>query len=77
MGLTRDGKIGRRLSEEDMTFDKLMDDIRKDLALRYLDTGKVRLEDLTILLGFSSHAVFSALFMKWAGRTPRKTRTLS
>ncbi|MGI9522901.1 MAG: helix-turn-helix domain-containing protein [Hyphomicrobiaceae bacterium] len=51
--------------------------VRRDLAMRYLDSDVVKLSELAVLLGFPSHAVFSASFKKWTGRTPRETRTLS
>ena len=65
--------ISRRLVEYDTTFDDVMDDIRKDLALRYLDSDEVKLSEL----GFSSHASFTASFKRWTGRMPSETRTLS
>ena len=69
--------ISRRLVEYDTTFDDVMDDIRKDLALRYLDSDEVKLSELAFLLGFSSHASFTASFKRWTGRTPSETQTLS
>lgn len=69
--------MSRRLAEHDTTFNELMDGIRRDLAMRYLDSEEVKLSELACLLGFSSHAAFSASFKKWTGHTPREARTLS
>ena len=60
-----------------ISFDQLIDDIRKDLAMRYLDEGKVKLQELAFLLGFSSHASFTSAFKRWTGKTPSETRSLS
>ena len=69
--------LTRRLAEHNISFDQLIDDIRHDLAMRYIDQGEIELQDLAFLLGFSSHASFSASFKRWTGRTPSETRTLS
>ena len=69
--------ISRRLAEHGTTFDELIDEIRKDLAMRYLDEGHIKLQELAFLLGFSSHASFSGAFKRWTGKTPSETRRLS
>lgn len=69
--------ISRRLAEHGATFDELIDEIRKDLAMRYLDEGHIKLQELAFLLGFSSHASFSGAFKRWTGKTPSETRRLS
>jgi len=60
-----------------ISFDQLIDDIRKDLAMRYLDEGKVKLQELAFLLGFATHAGFTSAFKRWTGKTPSETRALS
>ena len=69
--------LSRRLAEHGISFDQLIDDIRKDLAMRYLDEGEVKLQELAFLLGFSSHASFTSAFKRWTGKTPSETRALS
>jgi len=56
-----------------ISFDQLIDDIHKDLAMRYLDEGQVKLQELAFLLGFSTHASFSAAFKR---STVPKTLTM-
>ena len=72
-----DRTLGRRLAEQGISFDELIDDIRKDLAMRYLDEGQVKLQELAFLLGFSTHASFTSAFKRWTGKTSSETRALS
>ncbi len=58
-----------RRAEQGISFEQLIDDIRKDLAMRYLDEGKVKLQELAFLLGFSTHASFTSAFKRWTGKT--------
>ncbi len=69
--------LSRRLAEQGSNFDQLIDDIRKYLAMRYLDQGKLKLQELALLLGFSTHASFTSAFKRWTGKTPSETRSLS
>ena len=74
---TSERTLSRRLAEQGISFDQLIDDIRKDLAMRYLDEGKVKLQELAFLLGFSMHASFTSAFKRWTGKTPSETGALS
>jgi len=74
---TSERTLSRRLADHGVSFDQLIDDIRKDLAMRYLDDGKVKLQELAFLLGFSTHASFTSAFKRWTGKTPSETRSLS
>jgi len=65
------------LAEHNISFDQLIDDIRHDLAMRYIDQGEIKLQDLAFLLGFSSHASFSASFKRWTGKTPTEMKANS
>lgn len=40
---TSERTLSRHLAEQGISFDRLIDDIRRDLAMRYLDEGKVKL----------------------------------
>ena len=39
--------------------------------MRDLDDGSVKVKELGFLLGFSTHASFSAAFKRWTGKTPQ------
>lgn len=57
--------------------DQLIDNIRQDLAMRYLVEGNMKLQNLAFLLDFSSHASFSAAFKRWTGKTPTEMKASS
>jgi AraC-like DNA-binding protein len=66
----------RRLAEEGITFKKLADDQRRDLAFHYLERTEHGMGEISFLLGFSDLPAFYRAFRRWTGRTPldyRKT----
>ncbi len=68
--------IQMKLKEEGATFQQLLDEIRKDLALKHLKEDKLSTTDISYLLGYSEPSVFFRSFKKWTGQTPtvyRKT----
>ena len=50
--------ISKRLTEHGTSFDQLVDDIRKGLAMRYLGYGSVKVKELRFLLSFSTQNRF-------------------
>lgn len=62
--------LHRRLREEGTTFKQLADEVRRDLALRYLEKGGLSMGEISFLLGFSEVAAFYRAFNRWQGRTP-------
>jgi AraC-like DNA-binding protein len=62
--------LQRRLAECETSFQALLDDVRRELALRHLARGR-SVTDTAFLLGFSELSAFSRAFRRWTGRTPR------
>ena len=54
--------ISKRLTEHGTSFDQLIYDIRKGLAMRFLGYGSVKVKELGFLLSFSTQDRFSADF---------------
>ena len=73
---TSERTLNRRLAEHGISFDQLIDDIRKDLAMRYLDEVKVELQELGFLLSFSTDASFTSAFKRWTSETVSETQSL-
>lgn len=61
----------RRLKAEGTTFEQVLDELRRKLALDYLSGKKVSVNETAYLLGFSDPASFSRAFKRWTGHSPR------
>src|ERR1700682_4612566 len=70
LGLSRQ-TLFRKLKAEGVTFEKLLDELRHQLALYYLNGKKVPVNETAYLLGFSEPAAFSRAFKRWTGSSPR------
>jgi len=68
LGLTG-RSLQRRLDDEGTTFNKLREQVRRELAQRYLDDG-LAIAEISFLLGFSEPSAFFRAFKRWTGETP-------
>jgi AraC-like DNA-binding protein len=66
--------LQRKLAESSTTYQKLVDDTRRDLALRYLEDAGKSITDVTFLLGFSGQSAFTRAFRRWTGMSPTTYR---
>jgi AraC-like DNA-binding protein len=62
--------LQRKLAEAETTYQKLVDDTRRDLALRYLEDPLRSITDITFMLGFSEQSAFTRAFRRWTGSPP-------
>jgi AraC-like DNA-binding protein len=67
----------RRLRDEGTTFTRVVEHLRRDLAIEYLRGGRVSVREVTYLVGFSDPAAFSRAFRRWIGRPPGEFRQSS
>ena len=67
-------KLQRQLRSDDTTFTTLLNEIRQDLAQRYLREQDTSLTEIAFLLGFSESSAFSRAFRRWMGVTPSEYR---
>lgn len=67
--------LQRKLSEYDMTYRSVLEAVRYDLAMRYLDDPSKTVTDITFLLGFSEQSAFTRAFKRWSGKAPTAYRT--
>lgn len=65
----------RRLKAEGVTFEQVLDELRHRLAMEYLSSGKVSVNETAYLVGFSEPAAFSRAFKRWTGMSPRDVRS--
>ncbi|BDA70555.1 transcriptional regulator, AraC family [Calothrix sp. PCC 7716] len=63
--------LQRELQTEGTSYQQLLDNTRKELALRYLKKPDTSIHDVAFLLGFSEPSAFHRAFKRWTGQTPR------
>lgn len=63
--------LQRRLGSHGVVFKRLVDDVRRELALRYLADGKNDLTEIAFLVGYSELSAFDRAFRRWTGSTPK------
>lgn len=73
MGISRQ-TLFRRLKAEGTTFEEVLDELRRRLALHYLGGKMVSVSEAAYLVGFSDPAAFTRAFKRWTGRSPREIR---
>ncbi|MEM7372022.1 MAG: helix-turn-helix transcriptional regulator [Bacteroidota bacterium] len=59
-----------KLKEEGTSYQKILNSVRKGLAIAYLREPKVSKGEIAQMLGFSEISVFSRTFKKWTGKSP-------
>jgi len=74
MGVSR-WTLARKLKTEGTTFEQVLDDFRRTMALHYLTSKKVSVNETAYLVGFSDPAAFSRAFKRWTGVSPRSMKT--
>lgn len=62
--------LRRHLSELGTSYQQVLDEVRKRLALQYLTTTHLPLYEIAFLLGFSDPSNFRRAFKKWTGKSP-------
>jgi AraC-like DNA-binding protein len=66
--------LQRRLAEEDTSFKEVVDETRRDVALRYVGNPQVPIKEVSYLLGFSEPSNFTRAFRRWTGKSPSDYR---
>ena len=66
--------LQRKLAEGQTSYQQLVDDTRRSLALRYIDDATRSISDITFSLGYSQQSAFTRAFKRWTGRTPGEHR---
>ncbi|HSD37156.1 MAG TPA: AraC family transcriptional regulator [Rhodocyclaceae bacterium] len=66
--------LQRRLAEQHTSFQELVDETRRDMAMRYLEDGSYTVTEVAFLVGFSNSSALSRAFVRWAGMSPTHWR---
>jgi AraC-like DNA-binding protein len=66
--------LRRHLSEKGVTYQELLDQVRRDLALDYLSNSLLTVEQIAELVGYGEAASFRKAFRRWTGKAPGECR---
>lgn len=70
---TTSRSLQRRLRDEGTSFNDVREQVRRELAQRYLKDG-LAIAEISFLLGFSEPSAFFRAFKRWTGATPQTMR---
>ena len=68
-------KLQSSLKEEAFSYSKLLEDVRKKLALYYLQNFSIDIGTIAIYVGYNDLSSFTRSFKKWYGASPLTYRT--
>lgn len=66
--------LRRRLRSLGTSYQKILDDVKKQLAMEYLQTTTLSVQEISDLLGYSEVTNFRRAFVKWADISPYQYR---
>ena len=67
--------LARRLTSERLTFSGVLQDLRADLAKRYLKDRSLSISQIAWLLGYREVGSFTHAFRRWTNDTPKQSRS--
>jgi AraC-like DNA-binding protein len=66
--------LARRLASQGTSFEQVVDELRRTLALQYMKTPGISLSQVAWLLGYEGATSFNHAFKRWTGRSPSAAR---
>jgi len=69
--------LHRKLEAEGESFQKIKDELRRDIAIHALTRTSTPLKQIAIDVGFADQASFQRAFVQWTGRPPGAWRRMS
>lgn len=66
--------LARKLSADGLTFSVIAEELKADLARRYLKDGDLPISEIAWLVGYREVSAFTHAFRRWTGMTPRQSR---
>ncbi|GAA0582622.1 AraC family transcriptional regulator [Paractinoplanes ferrugineus] len=66
--------LQRRLSATGTTFDKILDDVRREMAHRLITTTELPFTQVTAMVGLTEQSALSRAARRWFGTSPRALR---
>ena len=66
--------LQRRLSEQDLVFEDIVDQLRRERAGEYLQSSAIPLTQVATFLGYGTQAAFTRACRRWFGDSPQRLR---
>lgn len=66
--------LQRKLGQENTSYKELLEEVRRNLAIEYLQTTTLTLDDIADKLGYSDSSSFCHAYKRWTGDNPGKLR---
>jgi AraC-like DNA-binding protein len=66
--------LSRRLEDEDATYERVVDQLRRSLAVQYIKEPNLSLGQIAWLLGYEGSTSFNHAFRRWVGCSPSAAR---
>lgn len=62
--------LSRGLQEVSTSYQKILDEVRKEMAIEYLNTSNLPIEEIAALIGYNDPSNFRKAFKRWTGNPP-------
>jgi AraC-like DNA-binding protein len=66
--------LQRRLEERGRSLRELIEDVRRELGIRYVKNGELGVGEIAHLLGYADPPTFTHAFKRWTGMSPSQAR---
>jgi AraC-like DNA-binding protein len=68
--------LSRSLQEISTSYQKILDEVRKEMAIEYLSTSNLPIEEIAALIGYNDPSNFRKAFKRWTGNPPSYYRSI-
>jgi AraC-like DNA-binding protein len=62
--------LSRSLQEVSTSYQNILDEVRKEMAIEYLNTSNLPIEEIAALIGYNDPSNFRKAFKRWTGNPP-------
>lgn len=66
--------LQRKLKDEGASYIQIVEEVRKSLAIHYMQNGALSVKEISTTLGYAEPSAFVRAFKKWTGKTPTAYR---
>lgn len=66
--------LKRKLQQLNTSYQRILDELRKGLAVEYLSRSDKTVDEIALSLGYSDASNFARAFRRWTGRSPSRYR---